>query len=230
MRSTRCRSGRRCSKGGGERRRSLATAFRPRLEALDDRLVPDASPTTPPVTPPAQSPVQPQLELTANSSLWFYAANGGVGVLAQDGGGNVWWYTGTQAGGLNQVSLLGSWVDPNSPFLGNPVPPVAIPPGVIAAIGGGLAAVPQPVIQIGTDGSWTIEVTITIKVKIVPPSNKPPDRIPRIPPDWDNPAFPPLELPQIAPPPPPGGKPGDPVLPPVPSIDRIPPLPGEKKK
>ncbi len=50
MRSTRCRSGRRCSKGGGERRRSLATAFRPRLEALDDRLVPDASPTTPPVT------------------------------------------------------------------------------------------------------------------------------------------------------------------------------------
>ncbi len=51
-------------KGVGERRRSPATAFRPRLEALDDRLVPDASPTTPPLTPPAQTTVQ--LELPAN--------------------------------------------------------------------------------------------------------------------------------------------------------------------
>jgi hypothetical protein len=158
--------------------------------------------------------------------------------LAQDADGNVWWYTGTQSGGLSQVSLLGSWVHPNSPFLGNPAPPAAIPPGVIG-VAGGMAAVPQP--QQGVNnGEWIIE--ITIRIRIIPPGNKPGAAPGLLPPrDPNDPQFPPIApIPVVpppskakpgdpVPPPPPGGSPGDPVKPSVPSKDPVPPLPGEKK-
>jgi len=55
MRTRRCRSGRTCSKGGGESKPTLRTRLS--LESLDARIVPSGNPTGPPAGEPAQTPI-----------------------------------------------------------------------------------------------------------------------------------------------------------------------------
>jgi hypothetical protein len=116
--------------------------------------------------------------LTANCSVGFVGADGSIGVLVQDATGNVWWYTGTQAGGLTSVQLLASTVDPTDPAFSNLQPPTVIPDGVLGAAPGFASTVPQPSAQVNADGSLTVSILSTGPGRPIIPVKEIPDPLP----------------------------------------------------
>ena len=108
MRTRRCRSGRICSKGGGELKHSLRSRLN--LESLDGRIVPSGNPTDPPEGDPVQTPTISQQEVTdiavfslaeespdfANIYLILEKAGSAVVVTLYDTASNTY-YTGTES-------------------------------------------------------------------------------------------------------------------------------------
>ena len=101
--------------GDGERGNSTVKA-RLRLESLDGRIVPDATPVTPPgsgtvVTPPEQS----ELTLDTDVTFWLQGDGNQWSALKMDEYGNVWLFSnGSQPGQVSaDLIIAGAYYDPN---------------------------------------------------------------------------------------------------------------------
>ncbi len=192
--------------GGATPMPNLASKLR--LESLDERIVPDATPMTNPLPTTGTvgtSTTQLNISLDSEHVAWFFAQNGEVAAVTQDNDGNLLIYFGTVQNGLQSTPVVLLSADPvNGGFLAEPqaaaAPPVQSPAGgivgvintIFGATGGKISKV--TIEYVGLDG-----ITYTITIQPKPPAAVLGPPRPVLPP----PVFPRLEepvMPGIRPP------------------------------